>query len=542
MKRIGVWIGIGLVAIAVVALALPALIDANAFRPRLESSLTAALGRAVKLGELKLALFTGGVTANDLSIADDPAFSSSPFLRAKQLKVAVELMPLILSRKLNVTGITIDQPEIALVETGPGAWNFSKLGNTGPARPANGEPLPAASAGSQLDLSVKLVKVSNGRLTFTRTGGRGKPMVLEQVEIELQNFSSTSTFPFSIASKVAGGGSVKLTGMAGPLNAGDTSKTPLNASLNISQLDLALSRLNDWAPSLAGTVSLDGTASSDGKIVHLEGKLKGEKLKLARNGTPAKRPLELDFTIQHDLANRAGEVSRGDVHIGNALAHVTGNYKQEGESIELRMKLAGTNMPATELEGLLPAFGIVLPAGSSLKSGFVNVNLAAEGRADQLVTAGSVALTGGKLSGFDMGRKMSTIERLAGIQSGPDTEIQNLSANVRYAPEGANVQDIKLVVGGIGEVDGAGTISPQEALNFRMTAAVRSSGVAAVMGNAPIPFTIQGTASDPQFRPDVKGIATETLKGLVNGGVVKGNAGKTATDILNGFLGGKKKP
>ena len=31
-----------------------------------------------------------------------------------------------------------------------------------------------------------------------------------------------------------------------------------------------------------------------------------------------------------------------------------------------------------------------------------------------------------------MGRKMSTIEKLAGIKSGPETEIQTLSANVRY--------------------------------------------------------------------------------------------------------------
>jgi hypothetical protein len=50
---------------------------------------------------------------------------------------------------------------------------------------------------------------------------------------------------------------------------------------------------------------------------------------------------------------------------------------------------------------------------------------------------------------------------------------------------------------------------------------------------------VQGTASDPAFRPDVKGIATgiatETLKG------VGGDAGKAAGDILKGFLGGKKK-
>ena len=255
----------------------------------------------MKLGELNLALLSGGITANDLSIADDPAFSHSPFLRAKQLKLGVELAPLIFSRKLNVTGLSIEQPEIALVEAVPGVWNFSNLGNVAA---ASSTATGAASAKTPLDLSVKLVKVTNGRLTLTRSGNR-TPMVLEQVEIELQNFSGTAAFPFSMTSKVAGGGSIKLTGTAGPLDAADASKTPLKASLSVNQLDLALSRLNDLAPSsLAGTVSLDGNASSDGKTVRLEGKLTGDKLKLARNGTPACCAVELDFAVQHDLTGR----------------------------------------------------------------------------------------------------------------------------------------------------------------------------------------------------------------------------------------------
>jgi hypothetical protein len=55
------------------------------------------------------------------------------------------------------------------------------------------------------------------------------------------------------------------------------------------------------------------------------------------------------------------------------------------------------------------------------------------------------------------------------------------------------------------------------------------------MNNAPIPFSVEGTASDPVFRPDVKALANETLKGI------GGDAGKAASGILKGFLGGKKK-
>jgi AsmA protein len=75
MKRLLLIIG-GLVGLLLVtAIALPFLIDPNRFRPLLEEKLTEALGREVKLGDLKLSILSGSVTASDLSIADNPAYS-----------------------------------------------------------------------------------------------------------------------------------------------------------------------------------------------------------------------------------------------------------------------------------------------------------------------------------------------------------------------------------------------------------------------------------------------------------------------------------
>jgi AsmA protein len=531
MKRIAVWVGIAVAVLLVIAVALPFLIDANAFRPKLESSLTAALGRDVKLGDLKLSLFSGGVSASDLSIADDPAFSKTPFVRAKQLSAGVHLAALIFSRKLDVTGITIDQPEIALVESSPGVWNFSSLGTKATNRTAP----PAASGGTAgLDLSVKQVKITNGRLTVNRSGS-SKPVVVEQVNVEMQDFSPGSSVPFSATATMPGGGALKLDGKAGPLDPADAAMTPVDAHLSVSHLDLARSRMNDWAPTVTGLVSFDGAGNSDGKSVHMSGKLKADKLTLARNATPAPRTVDLDFAVEHDLKARSGVLSRGDIHIGGATVSLTGTYANQGDSMALKMNVSGANMPVTELQALLPALGIVLPAGSSFTSGVANVKLAAEGPADRLVTAGTVGLSNAKLAGFDMGRKMSTIETLAGINSGPNTEIQTLSMNVHSAPEGTTLDNIKLVATGIGEITGSGTISPSNALNFRMIATVHSAGLAAVVSNRPIPFLVQGTASDPAFRPDVKGLATETIESVVGG-----NAGKTAGGILKGLLGGKK--
>jgi hypothetical protein len=47
-----------------------------------------------------------------------------------------------------------------------------------------------------------------------------------------------------------------------------------------------------------------------------------------------------------------------------------------------------------------------------------------------------------------------------------------------------------------------------------------------------VPFTVQGPATDPAFRPDMKGIAKEQLRNAASSGSVKG--------ILDGILGRKK--
>ena len=102
MGRTARYVGIATVVLLLVVFSLPFLINANDFRPMLVSQLSQALGRPVKLGDLKLSILSGGVAAADLSIADDPAFSQAPFVSAKSMRIGVELWPFISERKLNV--------------------------------------------------------------------------------------------------------------------------------------------------------------------------------------------------------------------------------------------------------------------------------------------------------------------------------------------------------------------------------------------------------------------------------------------------------
>jgi len=516
MKRLALIAG-GIVGLLLVsALALPFLIDPNRFRPLLEEKLTAALGREVKLGDLKLSVLSGSVTAGDLSIADNPAYSKAPFVQAKSLGVAVELWPLITSHQLHVTGLTIDQPSIALIQSNNGEWNFSNLGGNTPAR--SKAAADSGGAKNDLDLSVKLIKISGGRFSLGHTAAHLKPLVLEDVDIEVKDFSAASAFPFSLSAKLNGGGSVKLDGQAGPINAADTAASPFHANLKIDSVDLVGTGLNQNAPAVAGVISLDGSCESDGTHVQLKTKVKGEKLKLAKEGTPAKKAIELDFAANHDLRKRSGQLTQGDIHIGGAVARLTGSYAEEGEATALHMALHGDKMPVPELEAFVPALAVALPRGSTLQGGTASLKVTMEGVLAKLVTSGTVSLDNTKLAGFDLGKKLAVVEMLAGIKASQDTDIQTMAAGFKVTPEGTTADNIQLIVPSIGNLDGAGTVSPVNALDFKMRATVRGQ---------PIPFTVTGMAEAPVIRPDVKA-------------AVKQEAGKALGGFLKGVLGGKK--
>ena len=120
--------------VILIGLVLPRMVNVNSFRPKLESELSAALGREVRIGELSLSILSGTVSADNILIADDAAFGNQPFLTAKSFSAGVKVKPLIFSRTLNVTGIRLEEPQIRLVRGPNGAWNASTIGKGAAAR------------------------------------------------------------------------------------------------------------------------------------------------------------------------------------------------------------------------------------------------------------------------------------------------------------------------------------------------------------------------------------------------------------------------
>jgi AsmA protein len=507
-------VGIAVAVIVVILLVLPRLINVNSFQPKIESELTKALGRKVGVGDLSLSILRGSVSAAEISIADDPAFSKVPFLTAKSLKIGVELIPLIFSKRISITGIALDEPSITLLSTPGGKWNISSLATT------SSEPVPASGGVPAKNLAIAELRVTDGKLLIGKVNSPAKSLVIDNLNIELKNFSATEQFPFTLTADLPSSGKLELEGKAGPIAPGGT---PLQATLKIGKLDLA-SIGADPSVGLGGIVNLDGTLDSDGKMAKIKGELSLEKLKLSPKGSPAGRPVQVKLATDYDLVKQTGKISTGDVSVGKAVAHLTGNYQTVGDATMLEMKLNAPGLPVQEVESLLPALGVTLPKGSGLKGGTLSASLGISGSIEKPVIVGPVKLENSKLEGFDLGSKLSVLSAFSGKAApSKDTVIQNASANTRVAPEGTRLDAINVTVPSLGVLTGAGSVSPAGNLSFNMMAELTAAGgvTQRATGGSGVAFKVEGTTSDPKIVPDVGGMAGNAARKAVSGSTGK---------------------
>ncbi len=566
-KKPLVIVGVIIAVLLLLILMLPMFVNANKFKPTLETQLTSALGRKVTIGDISLAIFSGGVTVSDVAIADDPAFSTSPFLTAKSLTVGVELMPLIFSKRLEVRSIAIQDPQVNLIHSANGTWNYSTMGGSKSSAPT-AKPATSDSDATAANLTVAELKLENGKITVTGTGSHGKPSLYQNVDLEASDLSYTSQFPFKLTATGPGNAALKVEGKAGPINQSDSSLTPLAATVDVQHLDLATTGFIDPSSGIAGVIDFKGDLNSDGKAMTSKGTINATKFKLSAAGSPSTVPVNIDYATNYDLKTQTGVLSQGDIHIGKAFQKLTGTYNLASDPAKIDMKVNAQSMPIGDLEGFLPAVGVVLPSGSKLQGGTLSANLAASGAVDKLTIAGPVNIADTELAGFSLSQKLGALGSFAGLGGGDKsgTKIQQLSANIRNDPSGTKFDTLNLVLPGIGTITGNGTVGASGQLNLKMNAKL-SGGLGAVTGGAGamgsaltaftggkggnsgggIPFSITGTTSNPVVVPDVAGVvgnmAAGGIGGMTNMGKVGGGTAGAAASALGGLLGGKpKKP
>ena len=553
MKKHWVKIVLGIVVlIVVILLIVPFFVNANTFRPALQSQISSALGRPVTLGNLSFSLISGSLVADNVSIADDPAFSPNPFLQAKSLHIGVETGPLIFHRQLIVTNFSAESPSINLIHATNGTWNFSSLGRTAPSRTQNQQ-----QESSFPNLTVGEIKIQNGSATVSSQPSSGPPLVYSNLNLSIQQFSFSKNFPFQLSATLPGNGSLNLNGNAGPVNQQDASDTPFSAKVNLKHFDPVAAGAVQPDQGIAMIADVDAQLTSDGQTLTSNGTVHATQLKLVRGGAAAPNPVDISYTIQHNLAARTGRIDPLKLSTGGVAVLANGAYQMTGPQTTLALNLSAPNLPVNQVEGLLPVAGIRLPSGSSLQGGTITAKLTINGPANAPTISGPVQVDNTRLAGFDLGSKIQGFKPTGGSQGG--TAIQTLRANVTSSPAGTRLENIYAAVPAFGTASGGGTVSPGGGLNFQLVAKLNpNSGVAsqalgglnalngvigqnisAVAANG-IPLTITGTTANPVIHADLSKIFKQNAGSILQQQLGKrlGNGNKQTNpgDLLNKFF------
>jgi AsmA protein len=730
-------VGAVVALILLVVVCLPLFLNADSFRTRIESTLTKSLGRKVSIGKLELSVWSGGLVATNATVADDPAFSTQPFIQADSVKIGVELLPLILSKQVRIRGFSLVSPKVQLLRAANGTWNYSTIGKSGattaqdadtkqafpdltvghvtvengrftvgtqpaagaaaaaPSRvydqvnlevkdfgfrnsfpftvsahlPADGtvslsgtagpinqqdasatpfsgnlemkhiDPLAAgfvdasdgvtalvgdmvldanwngqqmhvtklevdspnitlvrsnapkqpAPAGANPEgttmlenLSVDSAQIKNGSVTL-KTAGQSGAAVYQQLNAQISNVTPKTQSPFSVSGQLPGGGSMSANGKVGPFNQANNAATPLDAQVTLKHVELGSSGILPPDAGIAGTADLQAQIQSNGQTLNATGSTQIAGIKLAKDGQPSAKPVQVQFAIAQNEQAMTGEIQKAVFTVGKATINGSGTYQASGPTTAINLKVNGNGVPIDELVAFLPAVGVRLPQGSQLKGGTLTTALTVSGSSANPVISGPVRLDNTQLAGFDLGSKLQTLSQLTGGRigsaTGSGTNIRSLSMNIREAGGGIQTDNIALDVAGVGTATGAGSVSPAGALNYNVVlkltgltggasannaapasaAGGKGALLGGLMGMVPgggaggaaigglaggvlkngIPVAIGGTTSNPTFAPNLRGVAAgigaSAGQQLLNG---KGKQNGTQSTPLGNALGG----
>jgi AsmA protein len=501
----------------VVAAAIPLFVNANTFRPTIESRLSAALSRKVTLGDLSLSLTKGRLEANDLAVADDPRFGQTPFFTAKRLHIGVQMKPLILHHELQIRSFEVDAPQIHLIRAEDGTWNFSTLSH-------GTDSLNTTRPTTLPDLPVDRIIIKDGSAKMETLPLQKNPQVYDHLDVNLQHFSLTQAFPFTVSASLPADGKVEASGTVGPINPQDAASTNFDTRVKIQHLDPVAAGYVDATAGISMIAGLDAHFVSDGMNVTSDGKVHAERLILLKGGKAAPYPLDVSYQVVHSLKSNRGQVSDLVFQTGAIAIHIKGNYQLTANVPVFDLNLLAQSVPINDLQALMPAVGVKLPNNATLKGGTLSADFTIKGSPTDNVIVGSYEIKNTKLVGYDLGSKIAGIAALGGIKTGDTTVIDISRANVRITKSGSESTKIYSVLPALGESTGSGTVSPSGELNFHLISKVTSakglnkvgvnlltklnstSDAAKPSTATGIPISITGTAEEPVITADVNGL------------------------------------
>lgn len=431
MKRLLVGLGSLLFVIITALLVVPFFLPKDQIKQQVVQQIDNRFGWRIRLdGPVSLSLLPGfQLTAEDIGVSGEAGADGIEFAKAKQVDFGLAWAGL-LSGNIQVTGVTLKDPDIYLEKSASGAtsWEPRKaLGSqpigsdsgssaTEPASQAqDGSDTPAVSNQGYLEsIGVDRVEISNGKLTYI-DGGSNQNLSVQDLNLTLNapdlagRVELASSFLFQdIPLEVAGSLTNPMGLVSGeqvPVDLAFTStenniSIKGSAGLEPARADLALAASG---PSLKALAALGGQQlDADPGAFKLDAKLAGSEAAVS----------------VADLHLVLGDLSLGgaaDADLSGLVPEVSGRLVLKDGSISDLLLLAGQELPASgqlSADLAFESFGIT---GEELIAG-LDMN-------------GSVSISDGEIGGLGLADAIGgdpNADRITGLAL--DIEMQGLEA------------------------------------------------------------------------------------------------------------------
>jgi uncharacterized protein involved in outer membrane biogenesis len=215
-------------------------------REQLQQELQRFLGKDATFDRLEATLWGGvGFSAAEFRIADNPRFAATPMVRAKELKLGVSLVALIVGR-IVINSLTFQAPEFQIITDERGLLNLSELAvrKSDSKAPPSSRAAPPERKLLSVRFLVSKIKVNNGRVDFIdRSVKEPAEIRVKNVEMEVKglNPSQKTRIRFAAAVTEGLGHDVRIDGELGPLRQSrDWSQQPVELEMRFDSLSAAL--------------------------------------------------------------------------------------------------------------------------------------------------------------------------------------------------------------------------------------------------------------------------------------------------------------
>jgi hypothetical protein len=227
-------------------------------RDQIHQELQRVLGKEIYFEKLEANILGGlGFAAREFSVADNPRFAATPFVRARELVLGVSVWNLFRGRVV-INSLTFMDPELQIITDEKGLMNVSELTR------ARKEPVPSfrPRAGQKrerlgVSLAIASLRLRNGRIEYIdRSIKEPAEMRIRNVVLDIAGLDSKGSTTIKLAAAVTESlvSDVRIEGQWGSTDANlDWMRQPINFdfqfdSLHVPVIARAVAYLRDKIP------------------------------------------------------------------------------------------------------------------------------------------------------------------------------------------------------------------------------------------------------------------------------------------------------